>query len=938
MKMKKTALAAALASLFLPLGTQAASYKNVADTTESPIRIVSSLEDPDITITGSTQYKIAVSASKDHGDEISTIDTAPGGTILIQGSGSDVVLAAREGALRIGSADTEQLTVEGVADSAMLSADHSLVHANGTFLPSAVPTIELNAKDILLQAPAAWTGTLGAVVKNDAGRIFVGSDVTDSLRIEAATTGSYRGVWAIGGETRLDGRVISISSSFVGVQSVQSTDRQSRVIIGSSATEQVDIHVDSRSNGVGIWNLAGSSLDVLGKEIDISGSQNAVLNKSGTVVVGSDTTQSVILTSSDAESAALATSAGGTTTVHADTVTVNATDAGISAIEGTISIEAEKTLNVVTTGEYGILVQGNDEAQTEKRSAFVNIKAGHTVVTASNGAALLAFSNGELNVDGDLTVTASTAIEARGNATVNINGTGDDTVVMTGDILFATPGPAEGSGSQLNAEVNLNLTGEGSSWTGNAAKLAPNSVRPEDQTITGFNMTLADGAVWKATAIDLSLPDGVEATAEQEKVTNLTLNGGVITLEDAAATAKIGKLSGTGGTVNAAVVESNGTLSSAKVSVDDVSETGAAPTLTVNYTGITSDNLTAENIDGLDAVTGVGSDKLAHVENVAAGDIRGAWTRTTNADGTVRTAESANPKLSDYSAANAMSLVEWRNEINHLTKRLGDVRASASEVGAWARVYGGESKWGGAAGVKMDHTSVQVGADRRVSPNWIVGGAFSYTKSDADLSTGSAEGDMYSFAFYATRMADNGAYIDAIARYGYLENDISAGNMDVDTSNHAFSLSIEGGHQFRFIGDRGYVEPQIELTYGFVRGDDATASNGVRVEQDDYQNLITRIGLRTGFDFPEKAGTLYAAVSYSYDFLGDADGTASKMLSSGLEKVSLDEDLGGGWVTYGIGAQFRLGKNAFAYGELERTTGGEIEHPYFFNVGVRYSF
>lgn len=938
MKMKKTALAAALASLFLPLGAQAASYQDVADTTESPIRIVSSLEDPDITITGSTQYKPAVSASKDHGDEISTIDTAPGGTILIQGSGNDVVSAAREGVIHIGSADTEQLRVKGVADSATMSAQHNLVHADATYLPSAVPTVELNAKSILLQAPAAWTGTLGAVVKNDGGQVSVGSAVTDSLQIEAATAGNFRGVWSVGGETRLDGRVISISSSFVGVQSAQSIDRQSRVIIGSSATEQVDIHVDSRSNGVGIWNLAGSSLDVLGKEIDISGSQNAVLNKSGTVVVGSDTTQSVILTSSDAESATLETSAGGKTTVHADTVTVNAADAGISANEGTISIEAEKTLNVVTTGGYGIHVQGNDEAQAEERSAFVNINAGHTVVTAANGAALLAFSNGELNVDGDLTVTASTAIEARGNATVNINQTGADTVVMTGDIIFATPGPTEESGSRLNAKVNLNLKGEGSSWKGNAAKLAPNSVHPEDQTITGFNMTLADGAVWNATAIDLSLPDGVEATAEQEKVTNLTLSDGVITLADAAATAKIGTLSGTGGTVNAAVIETNGTLSSAKVSVDAVSETDAAPTLTVNYTGITSDYLTAENIEGLDAVTGEGSDKLAHVEKVAAGDIRGAWVRTTDVDGTVRTVESANPKLSDYSAVNAMSLVEWRNEINRLTKRLGDVRASASEVGAWARVYGGESKWGEAAGVKMDHASVQVGADRRVSPNWIVGGAFSYTNSDADLSTGSAEGDMYSLALYATRMTDNGAHIDAIARYGYLENDISAGNMDVDTSNHAFSLSIESGHQFRFIGDRGYVEPQVELTYGFVRGDDATASNGVRVEQDDYQNLITRVGLRTGFDFPEKAGTLYATVSYSYDFLGDADGTASKMLSSGLEKVSLDEDLGGGWVTYGIGTQFRLGKNAFAYGELERTTGGEIEHPYLFNVGLRYSF
>ena len=621
MQLKKTVLAAALAALFLPLGAEAASYADVADTDESPIRIESSLEDPDITIAGSTPYKVAVSASKDHGDEISTIDTVPGGTILIQGSGSDVVLVAREGALRIGSADTEQLTVEGVADSAMLSADHNLVHANGTFLPSAVPTVELNAKDIRLAVPAAWTGTLGAAVKNDGGQIFVGSDVTDSLRIEAATSGNYRGVWAIGGETRLDGRVISISSSYAGVQSVRSTDRQSRVIIGSSATEQVDIHVDSRSNGVGIWNLAGSSLDVLGKAIEISGSQNAVLNKSGTVVVGSESTQSVGLTSSDAESAALETSGGGVTTIQADAVEVNAADAGISAIEGTINIEAEKTLSVVTTGGYGIHVQGNDEAQDEERSAFVNIKAGHTEVTAANGAALLAFSNGELNVDGDLTVNASTAIEARGNATVNINRTGADTVVMTGDIVFATPGPAEESGSLLNAVVNLNLTGKGSSWTGNAAKLAPNSVRPEDQTITGFNMTLADGAAWNATAIDLSLPEGAAATAEQEKVTNLTLSGGVITLADASASAKIGTLSGTGGTVNAAVVEANGTLSSAKVSIDAVSVAGAAPALTVNYTGITSDDLTAENVDGLDALTGAGSDSLAHVENVAAGDI-----------------------------------------------------------------------------------------------------------------------------------------------------------------------------------------------------------------------------------------------------------------------------------------------------------------------------
>ena len=100
--------------------------------------------------------------------------------------------------------------------------------------------------------------------------------------------------------------------------------------------------------------------------------------------------------------------------------------------------------------------------------------------------------------------------------------------------------------------------------------------------------------------------------------------------------------------------------------------------------------------------------------------------------------------------------------------------------------------------------------------------------------------------------------------------------------------------------EQAYIEPQIEVTYGFISGDDTTASNGVKLEQDDFQSLITRVGVRTGFDFPQKAGTIYAMLSYSYDFMGDADGTASQ---AGLRE-SLNEQHGGGWVSYGDGAQF----------------------------------
>ena len=326
-------------------------------------------------------------------------------------------------------------------------------------------------------------------------------------------------------------------------------------------------------------------------------------------------------------------------------------------------------------------------------------------------------------------------------------------------------------------------------------------------------------------------------------------------------------------------------------------------------------------------------DAVDQTFNVEEGNIRGAVTSGYDADGNLSTHQAKNAKLTDYGALNSMTFVQWRNEINHLTKRLGDIRASESSIGAWARVYGGESQWKSNSEIEMDHTTIQVGADYRINNHWIVGGAFSYTDSDADLVKGQAKGDSYSLAAYATYMADGGSYLDLIARYGYLDNEMTSGNMSVDTQSNAFSLSVETGHMFRIM-EQAYIEPQIEVTYGFISGDDTTASNDVRLEQDDFQSLITRVGVRTGFEFPEKAGTIYAMLSYSYDFLGDADGTASQ---GGLREA-LNEDLGGGWVSYGIGAQFKLGDNAFAYGELERTSGGEIDNPYLFNVGFRWNF
>ena len=768
---------------------------------------------------------------------------------------------------------------------------------------------------------------------------------------DQVTSGSYMGDPSVqigGGETALKVAVNSINGSAVTIDTaadgnisviaeghaVQVAYNGSTVQIGSNNTNELKLTTTFdpvTSKGMdyvaGINALFGATVGLDAKNIVISAeggegtagrglgfgsaSDGDTYNQT-TVRVGSENTENIIISASSPTGAT-----------------------GVLALRSDVKLQA-KNIFISAEGEdaAGVLVQNNTEGATvpENRSKLV-INAENTTIDVPDGLGLVAFSNGYLEVNGNLTVNADHAIDARGNSTTVVNKDKTGVVKLKGDIVFETPGDSAGSGNVIDADVNIYLGGEESSWTGTLFKMYPekNKDNPNYTSVTGFDLTLADGAQWNATVSDATAPTG--GILNSVAANQVTLDGGVINASSASQTVDIENLTITqkGGVFSAPAAEGeNGSLTSAQLSVENATaEEGS--TMTVKYTGITSDQINAENQDDLDAFVAEG---IEVKETAQEGDINGAWERETLADGTTSVTQAANTKLTDFSSVNAMSLVQWRNEINHLTKRLGDIRASEGTIGAWARVYGGESQWGGANEVEMDHTTIQVGGDYRINNHWIAGAAFSYTDSRADLANGDADGDSYSLAVYGTYTADGGSFLDLIGRYGYLKNDITAGNMALDTSSSAFSLSAEMGHTFRFIGDAAYVEPQIEFTYGFIGGDDATASNGVRIEQDDFQSFVTRVGVRAGYDFPQKKGSVYGMFSYSYDWMGDADGTASK---DGLRQA-LSQDLGGGWVTYGVGAQIMLGDSAYFYGELERTSGGDIDNPYQFSAGVRMTF
>ena len=318
---------------------------------------------------------------------------------------------------------------------------------------------------------------------------------------------------------------------------------------------------------------------------------------------------------------------------------------------------------------------------------------------------------------------------------------------------------------------------------------------------------------------------------------------------------------------------------------------------------------------------------------VASGDVNDALTATVDEQGNLTDVViTRNVSLDAFSSIASLGIVSWRHEMNDLQKRLGELRMSPEGVGAWARLYGSEQEYG-AQNVLSKSKSIQVGADTDIGDGWKVGGAFIYTDGDSHYDSGNADSDAYSLAVYGTWMDENGLFVDLIGKYTRMETDFKASSMSGSFDNNALSLSAEAGWHFK-VNDQFFVEPQAELTWGRIKGDSFTASNGVKVKQDDTDSIIGRVGVRTGYYLPENKGTVYARLSGVYDF----DGETANKASLGTSRNTFKKDLGGSWVEMGVGANYNVNDKAYVYADLQKTAGGEVKENWRWNVGMRYVF
>ena len=593
------------------------------------------------------------------------------------------------------------------------------------------------------------------------------------------------------------------------------------------------------------------------------------------------------------------------------------------------SVKLEADSIVINAVAAGIWAQNNTQEPTRDENATaVVLNAKDSIVIKAEEAGINAYSNSLVELSSkNITIEAKYVIDTRGHSVVNINKEGTGTVKLKGDIAFETPGT--GSGDLLNSYVNVNLSGKDSFWEGNSVVSYPASYVDEGKVseVTGFSVSLSDGAKWVPTKV-LDSEEGKQHTKYQA-LNNLAINGGIVDINEGVSVT-VEKMTGTG-TINLAT---DGTTAG-KFNVKAADEKAS---LNVNLMDtklekqLTADEINAEQAKKLMANVGGtdGKNVVSTSTAVPEGMVNPAF--GVDAEGKTHEASANTLMQSSLELASAAPLALNRIMMNDVRKRLGDIRTTEGTHGAWARYDGG--KLSGEGGLENDFHTVQVGIDTvPTADSARMGVAFSYTDSDAEYARGSADMKAYSIAMYGTKVFDNGMFVDVIGRMGTADSDLTVDGQHKGTLDNVV-LGVSGEFGWRFdVTNSMYIEPQAELSYAYVNGDKLTLGTA-EYDVDSVNSLLGRVGFAAGLKCPSDMGNVYVRASAVHEFLGDSKITGANAGHTNVYEIDGKDT----WVEYGLGANFNVTKSTYMWADVERTSGGALDEDWRATVGVRYAW
>ena len=729
-----------------------------------------------------------------------------------------------------------------------------------------------------------------------------------------------------------------------------------------------DIHVDSGENTL---NLNGGNTGVGvkaegGKTADIKGNAN-ITGKTGVVADGAGS--KVLLSGNSnitAEGDGIVASGGGI--VEAAGITNVTAGAGGKAVRAgagsSVSLQSGKLKGDVEADGGTVSLR---EAKTEGNAAAA--AGGSINLTDGSVSGAATADNGTIETENTNVVNGASALNGGKLKLRNgkISGGVKTDAGSAADVVMDRAGNALKGDVSGEGQTDITLS-NGGNWDGNSAGSGKTQVK------------VGNGSTWTGTSMNSNTDVDLEGKWKQtgnSKVRKLISNNGVLdkTASESGNT-DIGKLSG-----RLSLIYAHDKTNPTKV-------LGGSTFVATADAGSTVDMIT-DNA-GLDTNSDKAADKnkVSEVLNAMAGKLQytGYQNGERNLKGKLRIAEGltsssaglktealsfkrdgrgyfdytpAKPNkpeietgdyetsiMSSTRSALTSSILVWRNDMNDMYKRMGDLRIGA-ESGLWARAYGGRISYdANNAYMKNSYWAAQVGIDKRLASGWHVGGAFGYNDGSATYRYG-GKGDpkLYTLAAYATRVSEDGQYVDVIAKAGKLSNKFTAYNkysapalrnyVEGKYDTYGYGISAEYGKKIRM--GKGFVTPQAELTWSRLSSDsfDAAAPSGesMRVNQSSVNSLIGRLGVVAGVESDK--GNFYAKASLFHEFDGDGHILFSEPGKTGKRSSFSLKDT---WAEIALGGNYYLSPRSMIYADFTKSFGGDYKVDWRINAGIRFSF
>ena len=612
------------------------------------------------------------------------------------------------------------------------------------------------------------------------------------------------------------------------------------------------------------------------------------------------------------------------------------------------SILKAKAENLSIKGsDYAIYANDRVEAQLNA-TGDINISSSNYAISVNKNTDIQLNAGQNLNILSDIwgIVSFDSTVNAQAEKAINIRGkvwtsgghinVGKDSstlqTVISGDLT-----------AKNNGYIAAFVNNAGSSFTGNTTDAHWQDVNTRDAGNKGIHLTLNDGSVWNDFDYDSTIQvlDTSKAKVDMQ--------------DDKFKGLFIGTLKGDKSTFN--------------MDIDAGTNTNNSDRLYIAGTHTGNHYITLNNVNSEGKIDGAAGTVLVSVKDEQgkffANNHEGSlyWYKYSldskpneqagsiyNTDWYLKEVEiipayplnPANPRpTTSVDAVDATQRLAFANwvEDDKLMQRMGDLRHETNnEEGVWVRVKGG--KYSG-DGFSNRHTMYQLGYDDVVKENEKLkryqGVAIAYDDGKNSFNRGSGKLKAKSIGFYNTDLRNKGHYLDVVFKIYDADSDFTVFDTEGKKiigafDNTGISLSAEYGRK-KYLDEHWSVEPQAQLTLGYLGGARYTTSNGIHVSQSDPNSVLGRIGCNFMYDMDEK-NTVYLKANWLHQFAGNYGVT----LTSGNDSLRIDNHDHDTWFEYGLGFACMTGKNNHLYADVERSTGGSLRKNWQWNAGMFWTF